>query len=183
MASPLTSSCAKYFIAIVLPDPAQGFALEIKNRLFEQYGLKGALRSPAHITLHRPFEWQQKKEQQLIGKLHDFPNKPLLDITLKNYGAFEPRVLYLNVEVNAELTALHKQLTGYCKRELSLFNEDEDLRGFHPHVTIAFRDLKKPLFYELWKQYGKEKFEMAFQANGFSLLKLHEKWEVIENFT
>jgi 2'-5' RNA ligase len=52
-----------------------------------------------------------------------------------------------------------------------------DLRGFHPHVTVAFRDLKKPVFYEVKKAFENKELKGAFAYSGFSLLKLEERWE------
>ncbi|MCU0361520.1 MAG: 2'-5' RNA ligase family protein, partial [Bacteroidia bacterium] len=172
----------KYFIAIVLPEPIQGKIENIKHTLFQKHGLKGALRSPAHITLHRPFEWREEKEKNLIDALKGFNPGGAFDLRLHNFGFFEPRVIYADVVPNGSLNILYNNLLRFAKRELKLFNEAEDMRGFHPHVTIAFRDLKKPLFYELREQFVKETIDENFQCHTFSLLKLHEKWEVLHNF-
>jgi 2'-5' RNA ligase len=32
------------------------------------------------------------------------------------------------------------------------------MRGFHPHITIAFRDLKKAVFYKAWEEYKSKLF-------------------------
>lgn len=172
----------KYFIALVLPEPVFGLVEALKQRLQKDYGLKGALRSPAHITLHRPFEWKEEKEQELIKKLSGFRFETALEIELKNFAFFEPRVIYVDVVQNPALNDLHSQLTRFAKRELRLFNEADDLRGFHPHVTIANRDLKKPLFFELKQVFEKEKFDAAFSCPGFSLLRLEKCWEEIKFF-
>jgi 2'-5' RNA ligase len=58
-----------------------------------------------------------------------------------------------------------------------------DLRGFHPHVTVAFRDLKKPKFYELKADFSAKKIEGKFNCVNFSLLKLEKKWEEIRSFS
>jgi len=173
---------AKYFIAIVLPEPQLAIVEAIKEHLLEQYGLKGALRSPAHITLHRPFEWKEEREGQLIEKLSEFKFLEQIPIRLYNFGFFEPRVIFIDVLANPSLNLLHHQLLRFSKNELRLFNEAEDLRGFYPHVTIAFRDLKKPVFYQLQQKYSELKFDQSFQCKAFSLLKLDKKWEVLQNF-
>jgi len=173
----------KYFLAIVIPGPLYSELESIKQELFQRHGLKGALRSPAHITLHRPFEWKEEKEQELIGKLSEFRFEEIFSIELKNFSFFEPRVIYADVIKNLLLDKLHDRLTLYAKKELKLYNEAEDLRGFHPHVTVAFRDLKKPKFYELQKDFEKKKLEGIFEYKGFCLLKLEKQWEVITTFT
>jgi len=167
----------KYFIAIVIPGPVSGQIEEIKQELFELYNLKGALRSPAHITLHRPFEWKESNEQELIKKLRTFEFNTAFNLELKDFDFFEPRVIYINVLRQQLLYDLHNKLKLFAKKELGLFNEVNDLRGFHPHVTVAFRDLKKARFYELQENFRKRPFKGDFNYVGFSLLKLEKLWE------
>lgn len=175
-------SAKKYFIAIVIPEPFFTEIESLKHELLTSHGLKGALRSPAHITLHRPFEWKEEKERLLIEKLRNFKFDSDFKIELQNFAWFEPRVIYVNVQPNQHLFELHARLTSYAKQELKLFNEAEDLRGFHPHVTVAFRDLKKAMFYELQKGFDKKQFHGKFHYAGFSLLKLNKKWEELHSF-
>lgn len=172
----------KYFIAIVLPEPLYTKLEKEKETLMLEHGLKGALRSPVHITLHRPFSWKEEKENELIETLQNFNFHQAFKIQLKDYSFFEPRVIYADVLPNETLNTLHRELTTYAKQELKLFNESDDLRGFHPHVTVAFRDLKKPKFYELQKEFKMKKIEGSFDYKGFSLLKLEKRWEVFKTF-
>ena len=172
----------KYFIAIVIPEPLFTEIEDVKQNLYEEHGLKGALRSPAHITLHRPFEWKEEKETILIERLTAFKFSQDFTITLQDFAGFEPRVIYVNVLKNESLEELHRQLKNHAQKELKLLNEINDLRGFHPHTTVAFRDLKKPKFYELQKEFASKKLGGEFQYCGFSLLKLEKKWEELQFF-
>lgn len=172
----------KYFIAIVLPEPTQSAIEEIKQRLFTQFSLRGALRSPSHITLHRPFEWKEEKEDELIEKLHAFEWSKETEIHLENFNCFTPRVIYVDVLENENLNDLHNDLKWYAHKNLKLFNETGDMRGFKPHVTIAFRDLKKNKFEEIWQSFKNEKINFSFPYTGFSLLKLETRWEEIKFF-
>lgn len=173
----------KYFLAIVIPEPLFEKIEAVKHSLFEEHGLKGALRSPAHITLHRPFEWQEEKENVLIEKLNSFEFTNEINIKLNNFSFFEPRVIYVDVLPNLELNLLYDSLKKYAKKELRLFNEVSDLRGFHPHITVASRDLKKPMFYVLQQDFCDAKLTGAFVSNSFCLLKLDKKWEVLKTFS
>lgn len=166
----------KYFIAIVLPEPIQSAVEGIKQNLFAQFNLKGALRSPSHITLHRPFEWKEEKEEILIETLKKFEFENEFLIELKNFSCFTPRVIYVDVVKNELLFELHKKLKYYAQENLKLYNEVEDMRGFHPHATVAFRDLKKNRFNEVWNTFKEKTFTANFEYTGFSLLKLEEKW-------
>ncbi len=172
----------KYFIAIVLPEPFQSQVEEMKIELFRRFNLKGALRSPAHITLHRPFEWKEEKEQVLIDALQKFSLGSSFELKLQNFNSFKPRVIYVDVMRNDALYDLHKRLKNYAQEKLRLLNEVEDMRGFHPHVTIAFRDLRKNKFEEVWQNFISGKFEAHFKVDKIALLRLEQKWEVIKEF-
>jgi 2'-5' RNA ligase len=172
----------KYFIAIVLKDELLAKAEHLKNELFNKYGLKGSLRSPAHITLHRPFQWKEEKENEIINALEQFERFNQFELQLNNFGCFEPRVIYIDVKRNDNLSAFQKKLARHAASKLKLLNEIDDLRGFHPHITIAFRDLKKPLFYSLWEDFKHRTFTGTMRVNSFSLLRLEDKWEEIKIF-
>jgi 2'-5' RNA ligase len=173
----------KYFIAIVPPEPLLSEIQSVKQSVFENYGTKGALRSPAHITLHMPFSFEEDKEEKLLSCLQNFRFSARFTITLTNYACFEPRVVFINVEEQPELNELQQQLVSHVKKHLNIFNQADDMRGFHPHVTIAFRDLKKPVFYKIWEDYKTKQFSDSFTCCSISLLK-HQKdtWTVLKNF-
>jgi len=174
----------KYFIAIVPPEPLLSQIQELKKNNFDVYGTKGALRSPGHITLHMPFSWEEEKEEKLINSLQNFYFEKEFQITLSGFSCFEPRVVFINVEENDLLFQLQQQLVRYAKQNLQLFNQSDDMRGFHPHVTIAFRDLKKPVFYKMWEEYKNKTFDATFICKDICLLKhLDDRWEVYKTFT
>ncbi|HQQ93040.1 MAG TPA: 2'-5' RNA ligase family protein [Bacteroidia bacterium] len=172
----------KYFLAIVIPEPFYSEVEDLKQDLYRRFGLKGALRCPAHITLHRPFVWQEDKEEKLIRTLNQFQSGRHFELGLQNFSFFAPRVIYIDVIQNPELDNLHQNLLRFAKRELHLFNEADDNRGFHPHLTIASRDLKKPLFHELQAEFSGRPYAARFQVTTFCLLKLRKTWEVLKTF-
>lgn len=173
----------KYFIAIVPPEPILSEVQGIKSQIFENYHTKGALKSPAHITLHMPFSFEEEKERKLIYCLESFQFDAQFQIVLDNYSCFEPRVVFINVLEQEKLFQLQKQLVSHMKRQLMLFNQADDRRGFHPHITVAFRDLKKVVFYKVWEEYQKKPFKAEFTCHNLSILK-HQKdhWTVLKTF-
>ena len=174
----------KYFIAIVPPEPLLSQIQELKKSILDVYGIKGALRSPGHITLHMPFSWNEEKEDKLITVLQNFYFDKEFQIKLSGFSCFEPRVVFINVQENNLLLQMQQQLVRHAKQNLQLFNQSGDMRGFHPHVTVAFRDLKKPVFYKMWEEFEYKKFNATFNCNDISLLKhLNDRWEVYKTFT
>ncbi len=166
----------------MLPEPVITTVEELKQQLFTQFNLRGALRSPAHITLHRPFEWKEEREEDLIERIKMFKWEKEFEIQLANFNCFIPRVVYVDVLQNDELYKLQNELKWYAHKNLKLYNETGDMRGFHPHVTIAFRDLKKNKFEEVWSEFKNRKLDFTFQYSGFSLLKLETVWKEIRFF-
>ncbi len=173
----------KYFLAIVPPEPFLSQIQHVKQSISDNYNSKGALNSPGHITLHMPFSFEEDKESKLIDCLSSFKFKTTFPVSFKNYDCFEPRVIFIKVEEQVELFELQKQLMNHVKRNLNIFNQSDDMRGFHPHVTVAFRDLKKPVFYKLWEQYQLKSYTGTFNCQSFALLKrVNDKWIVFKEF-
>lgn len=173
----------KYFLAIVLPPPAQNEIMAFKEYVREHFQSKAALRSPAHITLHMPFEWKLKREEELIRTLHNFTFPEKVSIELRNFNCFEPRVVYVDVNANAALADLQQKLVQHVKQNLCLMNEAGNKRGFHPHVTIAFRDLGKTKFREAWAHFKTQAYQAGFSTSCFHLLKhAPGSWHVYKEF-
>ena len=174
-------SIQKYFIAIVIPQPFQAELMAFKNIVKDEFNSKGALRSPAHITIHMPFEWKEEKETILLNTLKQFKFNESFNIELQNFSCFEPRVIFVDVVKNELLTKLQSELVVYVQKKLKLLNQVNDMRGFHPHITIAFRDLKKEKFYQALDYFKNQIYNASFVSNSFCLLKhTGKEWLVKE---
>jgi len=174
----------QYFVAIVPPSPVYEEALIQKEYFRDHYQSKASLNSPPHITLHMPFRWKEEKELTLVKKLEDFAGgfRPFR-IQLDKYAAFPPRVIFMNVVRSPELDKLYLELKRFCKRELNLFNADYKEQPFHPHLTLAFRDLKKPNFERAWEEFSQREYNRSFTVGRVTLLKHTGKiWEAFKDF-
>jgi 2'-5' RNA ligase len=180
----VSSDTERYFIACVPPPPIFDQVTEFKEYFERHFQSKASLNSPPHITLHMPFEWKVKSNETLIASLETFfKNEKPVQIHLKNFGSFPPRVIFVDVRDAPGLAAMQKRLTQHCKRNLNLFNADYQDRPFHAHMTIAFRDLKKAAFASAWKEFQSKHFDGEFHTRQISLLK-HSggKWEIFRDF-
>jgi len=174
----------RYFIAVLPPAEISAQARELQTELSEQYQTKGALRSPPHITLHMPFNWKERKEDELIKTLSGFiaGSRPF-PVFLKDYGVFAPRVIYLKVIQASELTKFQHELTRFCRVNLNLLNATPRNLPYHPHLTLAFRDLKKQEFIKAWEVCKARSYEAEFVATSVHLLR-HEgiEWKAHHAF-
>ena len=172
----------KYFIAIIPPPPIDSQILEMKKGVAEKYFSYGALRSPAHITLHMPFNLEKNKERKFLEAIESWrPNIPSFKVELSDFSCFEPRVIFVNVKDNPELNSLQVIVVDFMRGHFNIFNQAEDMRGFHPHITVAFRDLKKQFFYQAWNEFSVMKYKSSFDCCSFCVLRWEENnWNVIK---
>lgn len=175
---------AKYYLALVPEGTIQEAATSLKEEMKALFNLKYALKSPAHITVKMPFEWNENKEHVLIQKLGEFFEPfQAFDLKFEGFDHFGRRVIFVDVQPSAVLEALQKALNDFCKRELKLNNELSD-KAFHPHMTISFKDLKPKNFELYWKHFQTKSFEADYFVKDVALLKrLEGRWQVIYRFT
>ncbi len=173
-----------YFIAIIPPTPFFEEALKAKQYFAEHYSSRGALKSPPHITLRMPFMWKEEKEDTLISAVAKFSekNEPI-QIQFNHFGCFPPRVIFIDVKKSEPLNLIQRNLQLFCKQELNLFNANDKEFAFNPHLTVAFRDLKKSAFQKAWEEFREKKFEGEFIVETVTLLKHSGKqWETLTTF-
>lgn len=173
-----------YFIALIPPSPIYDQALEQKFYFKDHFNSKASLNSPPHITLHMPFRWKEQKENELAEKLRTFiKNFEPIKVCLDNYSSFPPRVIFINVVKTVALENLQKGIHKFCKKELNLFNANYKELPFHPHVTLAFRDLKKPSYQKAWNEFENREYKAEFIADRIDLLKHNGRvWHVFKEF-
>lgn len=163
---------ALYFIALVVPPPFDHEITRLKEYFQDRYNSSAALKSPPHITLHMPFKWKEKKEEELVKALAEFCSgrKPF-GVELKNFGCFPPRVIYINVVKTPELEEFQQDLVRFCRNVLNLTNANWRNHPFNPHITLAYRDLRMEKFAEAWSEFRNKEFTTKILINTVTLLK------------
>ena len=173
----------KYFLAIVPEGQIQDLATSLKLELKDRLNIKYALKSPAHITLKMPFSFNEAKEELLIEKLGGFlSTKENFKLQVNGTGTFGRRVIFWKIEADSKLYELQESIKGFCKRELNLVDELSD-RNFHPHMTIAFKDVKERDFETVLNLVSSQEISQTFQVNAVVLLKrIGGRWENFYTF-
>ncbi|MGZ5189666.1 MAG: 2'-5' RNA ligase family protein [Flavisolibacter sp.] len=169
-----------YFIAVVLPEELNEKIIVYKNYMHEKYGCAVGLRSPAHITIVSPFWMEEEKEKQLSTHIHELSHGiKSFDIYTNNFSAFKPKTIFIDLLANAHLNVLKEKADLFFNNN-DLYKIKSDSRPFHPHITIATRDLFKKDFHEAWPHFSEKKFIEEWNVRGLSLLKHNKKnWDVI----
>ena len=109
-----------YFIAIIPPEPIYSFAQLQKEYFHDKYNSKAALRSPPHITLHMPFRLKINKAELLLLSLKELAERHTrFELNCDGFGAFEPRVIYLNVSRPDQLVGLQRGVGQVMKQKMN----------------------------------------------------------------
>lgn len=174
-----TERAKMYFIAVVLPVPLDEKVQALKQWMKEAYGCKVGLKSPAHITIVPPFWLNEEKESRLRSDIEAVAGTvPDFLLTTDNFSAFRPRTIFVALANNEQLNAVKSAADNFFRH--SDYKIKIDARPFHPHITIATRDLLKRDFAEAWPHFEHREFRETCKANGLSLLKHNgQKWDVV----
>jgi len=169
-----------YFIAIVAPEEINQQVLKWKTFFKEHYECSVALKSRAHITIIPPFWMNEDLENDLINSIREFSHtKNKFEITLKDFETFKPKVIFVDVVKSEMLNGLYQSFSDFIISQNKFPIKKKDL-PFHPHVTLATRDLYKKAFQEAWEIFSKKKYETLWIVRGISLLRHNKKnWDVI----
>jgi 2'-5' RNA ligase len=164
----------------VLPQPINEKVLKYKQMMLEKYNCKVGLKSPAHITLVPPFWMEAEKEQQLISDINSLNGSlPPFYLSTNNFSAFKPKTIFIALTPNEKLNEAKRTIDMLFKNN-SFYNIKIDTKPFHPHITIATRDLFKKDFHEVWPWFAEKKFAEGWVAKGISILRHNKKnWDVI----
>ena len=164
-------SLQKYFLAILPPNEFLDQVTQLKLDIKNEFGIKYALKSPAHITLKMPFLFDENKIERLTESI-SFQLKEIqpFSIQIRGVDHFRKRVVFLKVGKSNELIELQEKIKKHLKREHHLVEELSD-KNYHPHMTVAFQDIKKDQFDPLYRFIYDRKIEFSFVVNSVVLLR------------
>ncbi len=173
-----------YYIAVVLPSPVADAVRTLQHRAHTAYHSRAALRSPPHITLQPPFRQPLDQVANLKQVLAEFASVYLpFPVGLNGFGCFLPRAVFVSVVENQMLSTVRHDLIRTLIQNQIVGPDEQPLRIFHPHVTIAFRDLIRCHFKSLWDEVEHKSFADQFTADGITLLQHNGKgWSAETDF-
>ncbi|NBC28286.1 MAG: 2'-5' RNA ligase family protein [Bacteroidetes bacterium] len=172
-----------YLIALIPHRELREEVRKLKLEMSDRFHASHALKAPAHVTLQMPFRRDESEEQFIVDKLREFSlSRTSFKVPVNGFDAFPPRVIFLKLTHHQPIEKLHNALIHFLKNQLE-FTEKELNEQFHPHMTIATRDLSKKMFHNAWGELKEREFESAFLADRLHLLRHNGKhWELFEEF-
>lgn len=173
---------ALFFIAIIPPPPIEAEVMDFKKYAAQNFSTKKALNSPGHVTLQPPFKYDENATSDILLPLYEVSEKlQAFYLSFDGFDHFDKRVVYVNVEGNQELNDMHKVITSTIAKVLHLPSEN---KRFHPHATVAFRDLSRENFNKAWSHFKSITYLRVFEVKDFYLLRHNGKrWEVKNRFS
>jgi len=170
------------FIAVLPDDEIRAEVTNFKKYALERFQSGRALKSPPHITLIPPFRWSPGRIKELKTVLKYYAKScPPFSLTLHGFNCFEPRVIFVAIEKNEELERLQSRLQVLLYSALSIQNNCT--HSFNPHMTVAFKDLRKSVFPLAWKYFSNLKYMRVFEVKQLYLLQ-HDgrQWQIVDDF-
>jgi 2'-5' RNA ligase len=182
IASPAQAHRMVYF-SLVCPETVGREIRGFQQWVFQRHGARAAMKSPAHITVVPPFWWPLEGLYSLSDHAAAFRFSPQnIRIRLEGFSHFGKRVLFVRVEAAPELQGLQEAFSGHM-RMLAGGAMKPDNRPFHPHVTIATRDMTPAAFREAWEHFSRIDYSADMELDAISMM-LHSPgaWEVHQSF-
>ena len=168
-----------YFVALVPPDPILSEVRQFKLYCRDHFNSGHALRSPAHITLYPPFRANKETLEECSRALGEtcWSTTPF-EVRIDGFDCFKPRVIFAKPDLSVEMRELQKQVAYQFNDILKPLKIDS--RPYHPHITIAFRDLTKANFYKAWEYFKGREYSRSWDAGDVCILLLGDAgWTVL----
>ena len=127
--------------------------------------------------------WSTEQDlEELTAGLEEFAaKKEKVAIALRNFGAFSPKVIYVDVVQSPGLMTLHDELAALMKTKYGI--ADHRYRSFCPHMTVAFRDLTKAAFHQAWPEFQQKQLAFDFVAQHLTLLRHDaQQWQIYQEY-
>jgi 2'-5' RNA ligase len=174
-----------FFIAAVPPQPLFDELNELRKSIAARYQATKALRIVPHITLKAPFKLHFSLYEQWLEAFQSlsFSVQPF-DVMFEKFNAFKKRkspVLFLEPLYTESLFQLQKDLLRQLKALPFMIEFSSNEYEFHPHLTMAYRDLTYDNFHVLWNEVKNQTFERSFRLEELSLLEHDsQKWNITQ---
>ena len=171
-------------IALIIPEPLKTLVIEEQELIRDRWGPKHALRTPPHLTIIPPIEVSDEEITRLWTLAKEIANQTgPFEIEFNGYGAFKPRVVFINLQASSPLEHLYRNWRTSLERNMGHVLEKYPDRPYHPHLTLAHRDVDRVIFSEMWSYFKEKEIKANVTFDRFCILKHHAAgWSIEEEF-
>jgi 2'-5' RNA ligase len=171
-------------IAIVLPDPLRSFIINEQKFISENWGCRHALRTPPHITLIPPFHFTLQEINSIITILSEAAKRHhAFRLNVIGFNSFRQGVIFMEPELSQALQDLHMDLNDSMGSYFPQILEKSGDRPFHPHITLAHKDVTREQFKEIRDHYKNKAAPSSVIIEHFNILNhIGKGWAIGEEF-
>ena len=178
----LASQSFEYQMVLELPADLCRKIERVRVQLSEKYCIQQPPTGRPNVSLVR-FKAHEMMEKKIINKLRQvvFKEKPFT-VRLRDYGSYPMHALFIEIENQARVLELIKQLKQ--ARQLMKVGLDEPHFLIDPQMVLAGR-LASDKFIDIMNEYEHKRFAADFLADSLLLLRKSEKkkrYEVVKHF-
>jgi 2'-5' RNA ligase len=172
-----------YFIALISRRELREKITAIKHDFATRFNSRTALKVYPHITLKAPFKLAASAHNELMKWFTDLHVlQQSFTVQLKNFDAFNNKknpVIFVRPVITKDLQSLQQQIIASFSSAFPALLHPVD-KEFHPHITVAYRDLTPEMFTKAWSEYQHKTFDASFDVDAVYLLQ-HDskKWNII----
>ena len=169
-----------YFIAIAPQQELSEKIRSISKDFAERFESVKAFNNFPHITIIPPFKFPEEKEDLLLNNFSYIKlDESAFELELNSFQTFANRrnpVIYIHPEYSEPLKRLYN--------ELNEFFYFTPYKNFHPHITVAYRDLTPENFEKAWEEYQHKPFNEKFVVNTVGIYKFtNNKWKLMREIS
>ena len=174
----------RFWVGIILPKKIYNEILKTQKKIAEKYETYHGLESSIgpHFTLTYQENIDEKDLKKIENIVHEISKeiKPFKVKIVDFRRFYKNRVIYARVIKSKKLNILHKKLSY----KLSKFGKIRLLRGFTPHITIAYKDIIKENYRLAFKEFKRKKIYYEFELKRIYIGKSKptERTKVYKNF-
>ena len=171
-------------IALLLPDSLSDQVKKEQRFIANTWGPKRALRTPPHITLIPPISVTDAEENSLLKSAEKISKEfCYFRLQLDGYAAFKPKVIFIHPEESPELNDLQAAWRRELLATMPYILDQYPERPYHPHLTLAHRDVTPEQFKKIWDHYAHQEYTASFKVDSFWILR-HEtnQWRPEKEF-
>ena len=173
-----------YFIAIIPPADICEEITAIKKDFAARFNSRHALRLIPHITLKAPFALAPASHEAALRWFVslDVPRNRFVQ-RLNNFGCFANKrnpVIFIEPVLEPPLQHLQQRIVASFRETFPGVPVPQNEAKFHPHMTVAYRDLSYAGFKKAWEEYRHKQYVRSFTVDNFSLLQHDQKqWNIV----
>lgn len=170
-----------HFIGVLVPEDLSLVLEDCRSYMRSRYGCISGQRTPLHVTIVPPFVLNPSYSTEDLSEVLNSIFFKEFTAHVESFGSFGERTLYARVIEDKSWDELRNTVFHSVSR---VFPDTlkKDHRAFHPHITIANRDIPNGALYEALMRLNGVPLSEVFTVKKLTLFEFKNgRWEQVFN--